>query len=163
MSSRTANIPVPSECGDMIRTRALVAVNTSGGKDSQAMTILLSRIVPHGQLVAVHAPLGEVEWHGTVEHIQRHRHRASFSRRSSPSCDTLRKPAIATRPVRVVDRGERPRPTAPVRRGGSDRARRSLALPIPVFPVTATKRTILGNVPRPTVVAGHARQARRHR
>ena len=55
MSSRTANIPVPSECGDMIRTGALVAVNTSGGKDSQAMTILLSRIVPHGQLVAVHA------------------------------------------------------------------------------------------------------------
>ena len=61
---------MPFECGDMIRTGALVAVNTSGGKDRQAMTILLSRIVPHGQLVAVHAPLGEVEWHGTVEHIQ---------------------------------------------------------------------------------------------
>ena len=70
MSSRAADIAVPSECGDMIRTGALVAVNTSGGKDSQAMTILLSRIVPHGQLVAVNAPLGEVEWHGTVEHIQ---------------------------------------------------------------------------------------------
>ena len=70
MSNRIADIPVPPECGDMIRTGVLVAVNTSGGKHSQAMTILLSRIVPHGQLVAVHAPLGEVEWHGTIEHIQ---------------------------------------------------------------------------------------------
>ena len=71
MSSRIADIPVPPECGDMIRTGALVAVNTSGGKDSQAITILLSRIVPHGQLVAVHAPLGEAEWHGTIEYSER--------------------------------------------------------------------------------------------
>ena len=34
------------------------------------MTILLSRIVPLAQLVAVHAPLGEVEWPGTIEHIE---------------------------------------------------------------------------------------------
>ena len=34
------------------------------------MTILLSRIVPRNQLVAVHAPLGEVEWPGTIEHIR---------------------------------------------------------------------------------------------
>ena len=34
------------------------------------MTILLSRIVPRAQLVAVHAPLGEVEWPGTIEHIK---------------------------------------------------------------------------------------------
>ena len=34
------------------------------------MTILLSRIVPHGQLVAVHAPLGEVEWPDTIEHLE---------------------------------------------------------------------------------------------
>ena len=70
MSSRIADIPVPPECDDTIRTGALVAVNTSGGKDSQAMTIPLSRIVPHGQLVAVHAPLGEVEWQGTISHIE---------------------------------------------------------------------------------------------
>ena len=63
MSSRIADIPVPPEYGDMIRTGALVAVNTSGGKDSQAMTILLSRIV-------LHAPLGEVEWQCTVSHTQ---------------------------------------------------------------------------------------------
>ena len=34
------------------------------------MTILLARIVPRDQLVVVHAPLGEVEWPGTVEHIE---------------------------------------------------------------------------------------------
>ena len=34
------------------------------------MTILLSRRVPRDQLVAVHAPLGDVEWPGTIEHIE---------------------------------------------------------------------------------------------
>ena len=33
------------------------------------MTILLARTVPRDQLVAVDAPLGEIEWPGTVEHI----------------------------------------------------------------------------------------------
>ena len=70
MASRIANLPVPPECRETIRAGALVAVNHSGGKDSQCMTILLSRIVPRGQIVAVHAPLGEVEWPGTVEHIE---------------------------------------------------------------------------------------------
>ena len=65
-----AGLHIPPECRDMIRRGALMAVNSSGGKDSQAMTILLSRIVPHDQLVVVHAPLGEVEWPGTIEHIQ---------------------------------------------------------------------------------------------
>ena len=65
-----AGIPVPPECRETIRRGALVAVSTSGGKDSQAMTILLSRIVPRDQLIAVHAPLREVEWPGTIEHIE---------------------------------------------------------------------------------------------
>ena len=34
------------------------------------MTILLTRIVPRDQLLIVHAPLGEVEWPGTIEHIE---------------------------------------------------------------------------------------------
>ena len=70
MAADPANIPVPSECRDMIRTGALVAINTGGGKDSQAMTILLSRIVPSDRIVAIHAPLAEVEWPGTVRHIE---------------------------------------------------------------------------------------------
>ena len=70
MSSRFADVAVPPRCSEMIRAGALVAINTSGGKDSQAMTILLSRIVPRDRLVAVHAPLGEVEWPGTIEQIE---------------------------------------------------------------------------------------------
>ena len=65
-----SGIPVPPDCREMIRRGALVAVNHSGGKDSQCMTILLSRIVPREQIVVVHAPLAEVEWPGTIEHIE---------------------------------------------------------------------------------------------
>ena len=70
MAADLAEIHVPPERREMIRAGALVAVSHSGGKDSQAMTILLSRIVPRDQLVAVHAPLGGVEWPGTIEHIE---------------------------------------------------------------------------------------------
>ena len=69
-SPRPADLYIPPECRNMIRRGALVAVNSSGGKDSQSMTILLAGIVPRDQLVVVHAPLGEVEWPGTVEHIE---------------------------------------------------------------------------------------------
>ena len=67
---RRPDISVPPECRELIDHGALVAISSSGGKDSQAMTILLSRIVPRKQLLVVHAPLGEVEWPGTVEHIE---------------------------------------------------------------------------------------------
>ena len=65
-----ADIPIPREWRKLIRDGALLAINSSGGKDSQAMTILLSRIVPRNQLVVVHAPLGEVDWPGTIAHIE---------------------------------------------------------------------------------------------
>lgn len=61
MAADLADIRVSSECRNMIQARAFVAINTSDGKDSQAMTVLLSRIVPGDRLPAVHAPLGEVE------------------------------------------------------------------------------------------------------
>ena len=70
MSADPADIHVPPSCREMIRAGALIAINSSGGKDSQCMTILLSRLVPRKQLLVVHAPLGEVEWPGTVEHIE---------------------------------------------------------------------------------------------
>ena len=35
------------------------------------MTVLVSRLVPPGQLLVVHAPLGRIEWPGTMEHIER--------------------------------------------------------------------------------------------
>ncbi len=68
---RRPELLVPPACRALIERGALVAVSHSGGKDSQCMTILLSRIVPREQLLVVHAPLGEVEWPGTVEHIER--------------------------------------------------------------------------------------------
>ena len=67
---RRPDIAVPYECRDMIEHGALVAISSSGGKDSQAMSILLSRLVPREQLLVVHAPLGEVEWAGTVRHVE---------------------------------------------------------------------------------------------
>ena len=63
---RRTGIAIPSQCRELIERGALVAVSSSGGKDSQAMTILLSRIVPPEQMIVVHAPLGEVEWPGTL-------------------------------------------------------------------------------------------------
>ena len=39
MPADRADIHVPSECREMIRAGALVAVNHSGGKDSQAMVV----------------------------------------------------------------------------------------------------------------------------
>ena len=67
---RLSDIPIPPQCRDLIERGALVAVNSSGGKDSQCMTILLSRLVPREQLLVVHAPLGTVEWPGTIEHVE---------------------------------------------------------------------------------------------
>ena len=61
---------LPPAARSLIAKGALVAVSHSGGKDSQAMTILLSRIVPPRQLAFFHAPLGDVEWPGTEAHIR---------------------------------------------------------------------------------------------
>jgi DNA sulfur modification protein DndC len=49
---------------------ALFAVSHSGGKDSQAMYYVVSKFVPPEQMAVFHAPLGEVEWAGTEEHIR---------------------------------------------------------------------------------------------
>ena len=49
----------------------LVVCNHSGGKDSQAMYLLLRELVPDpARLVVIHAHLPEVEWPGTFEHIE---------------------------------------------------------------------------------------------
>ena len=53
MSDRLADIRIPPACRELIRDGALVSVSTSGGKDSQTMAVLLSRIVPRDRLVAV--------------------------------------------------------------------------------------------------------------
>ncbi|MGH0004708.1 phosphoadenosine phosphosulfate reductase family protein [Pseudovibrio ascidiaceicola] len=55
---------------DLIERGAIFYVSHSGGKDSQAMYAVLGQIVPHNQIVVVHADLGEVEWIGVQDHIR---------------------------------------------------------------------------------------------
>jgi DNA sulfur modification protein DndC len=59
-----------SVTSDLIQRGALFVINHSGGKDSQAMTSYLRSVVPHDQLVIVHAELPEVDWEGIREHIE---------------------------------------------------------------------------------------------
>lgn len=49
---------------------ALFVLNHSGGKDSQAMFLRVSQIVPASQIVVIHAELPGVEWEGILEHIR---------------------------------------------------------------------------------------------
>lgn len=53
--------------------KALVIVNHSGGKDSQAMYLHLTRDlgVPHDQIRVVHADLPGADWPGTLDHVKR--------------------------------------------------------------------------------------------
>lgn len=54
---------------NLIDSGAIFYCSHSGGKDSQAMYAYLRAIVPHDQVVVVHADLGRVEWEGTQGHI----------------------------------------------------------------------------------------------
>ena len=58
-------------------TYDLILVNTSGGKDSAAMTAHLVALadfmrIPREKLVLVHADLGRAEWKGTTEIVRSH-------------------------------------------------------------------------------------------
>lgn len=59
-----------SEIRALIEKGAQFFVGHSGGKDSQAMFAILSKIVPADQLFVVHADLGDVEHEGVVEFIR---------------------------------------------------------------------------------------------
>ncbi len=61
---------IPAQVKTLISQGALFVVNHSGGKDSQAMYLMLRDLVPGNQLVIVHADLGEVEWAGALAHIK---------------------------------------------------------------------------------------------
>ena len=51
--------------------KTLYVVNHSGGKDSQATYLAISKVVPHDQIEVVHADLGDdVEHLGVQEHIK---------------------------------------------------------------------------------------------
>lgn len=61
---------ITPEINERIKAGAIFYVSHSGGKDSQAMYALLSKVIPGDQLVVVHADLGEVEWSGVQDHIR---------------------------------------------------------------------------------------------
>jgi DNA sulfur modification protein DndC len=63
---------VTREIQELIDLGALFALNSSGGKDSQCMTIHLARLIPKRQLVIIHSHLPGVEWEGTKEHIEKY-------------------------------------------------------------------------------------------
>jgi 3'-phosphoadenosine 5'-phosphosulfate sulfotransferase (PAPS reductase)/FAD synthetase len=97
-------LQLPAEIQELVAQGALFAVNHSGGKDSQAMMIKLLEVIPAGQLVVVHASLGEVEWEGALELAEKQAADAGV-------------PFIVARPVKtflemVEQRFER-RPTVP--------------------------------------------------
>jgi 3'-phosphoadenosine 5'-phosphosulfate sulfotransferase (PAPS reductase)/FAD synthetase len=54
---------------NLINSGALFVINHSGGKDSQAMTARLVKVIPVDQLVIIHAELPGVDWEGLVDHI----------------------------------------------------------------------------------------------
>lgn len=58
---------VPDKIIDLIDGGALFVANHSGGKDSQATLVELSRVIPAAQLLVVHASLGKFEWPGAME------------------------------------------------------------------------------------------------
>lgn len=60
---------ITTEVQELINRGALFVINDSGGKDSQAMKVLITQAVPHNQLLIIHSHLPEVEWDGSVEHI----------------------------------------------------------------------------------------------
>lgn len=64
------NLEALPRIADLAARGALFVVNHSGGKDSQAMFDVIRRLVPADQIVVVHAPLPEVDWDGTLEHVQ---------------------------------------------------------------------------------------------
>jgi len=61
-----------SQIDSLIASGALFVANHSGGKDSMACLIELSRRVPASQLIVVHASLGIAEWPGAMEKAEEH-------------------------------------------------------------------------------------------
>jgi len=71
---------------------ALVVINHSGGKDSQALYAVMSRLVPTDQIVVVHADLGdEVEHLGVQDHIRSNIDHSLIEKCDCEECETLTK------------------------------------------------------------------------
>lgn len=60
---------LPACIKELIIKKAVFVANHSGGKDSQAMYIYLSKFIPSNQIIVIHADLPEVDWEGIGDHI----------------------------------------------------------------------------------------------
>lgn len=67
----TLTLQVPNEIQAEIDAGALFVISHSGGKDSQAQTALIRKVVPANQIIVVHAALPGVEWEGTEAHARK--------------------------------------------------------------------------------------------
>lgn len=70
MTIAKALIENHDEMQALVKRGAVFYISHSGGKDSQAMHALLSRLVPAEQISVVHADLGIIEWEGVQDHIR---------------------------------------------------------------------------------------------
>lgn len=65
---------LPPELIDLCGQADAIAISTSGGKDSQALTELVVELYHQhgwtGDLFAIHSDLGQIEWPGTLKHIR---------------------------------------------------------------------------------------------
>ena len=114
--------PIPATVFEMRDQGALFVISHSGGKDSQAMTLMLLDMIPHDQLIVIHAPLGKVEWPGTIAHIQD---------TIPPDIPFILAPVTSGKPLldRVAERGMFPDParrwcTSDLKRGPIERETR---------------------------------------
>jgi DNA sulfur modification protein DndC len=67
LNSFLSLVPNVQEVKALVESGALFAVSNSGGKDSQAMMIMTSLLVPAGQIVSIYSSLKEVVFPGTAE------------------------------------------------------------------------------------------------
>lgn len=58
MTSKLNNL---DKVNDLVSKGAMFVINHSGGKDSQAMYALVSKVVPADQIIVVHADLVAIE------------------------------------------------------------------------------------------------------
>lgn len=77
LTALTAKMTNLEEARELVARGALWVVNDSGGKDSQAMKILVRQLVhaaggTDDNIVVIHADLMGVEWEGTYEHVLRY-------------------------------------------------------------------------------------------
>lgn len=83
---------------ELIDRKALFVVNHSGGKDSQAMFLMLKGMIPKEQLLIVHADLPGADWPGVMDQIKRY----------ADGVEVLRAVAVKTFEEMVERRGKFP-------------------------------------------------------